>query len=178
MNNQTKTFSSSSVKLLAQAGLIAALYVVLTVAFAPFSFKEIQVRLAEMLTIMPFFTLAGIPGVTIGCLLGNILSGAALPDIIFGTMATLIGAVFTYYLGRRYESAGQSLSPVPTTKLISGTIPPIVSNALIIPFVIKYAYGSPMPIWLMIITVGVGEVVSCGILGVIFGHAISRLKQF
>ena len=75
-----------------QAAMIAAIYVVLTVLFAPFGFGEIQVRIAESLTILPLFTPAAIPGLFIGCMIGNIIGGAILPDIIFGSLATLIGA--------------------------------------------------------------------------------------
>ena len=85
---------------LSQAAMIAAVYVVLTYVFAPFSFGEIQVRVAEALTILPLFTPAAVPGLFIGCLTGNILGGAILPDIIFGSTATLLGALFTYQLFR------------------------------------------------------------------------------
>ena len=83
---------------LSQAAMIAAVYVVLTYVFAPFSFGEIQVRIAEALTILPLFTPAAVPGLFIGCLIGNILGGAILPDIVFGSIATLIGAFGTYLL--------------------------------------------------------------------------------
>ena len=85
---------------LSQAAMIAAIYVVLTYVFAPFSFGEIKVRIAEALTILPVFTPAAIPGLFIGCLIGNIIGGAILPDIIFGSIATLLGAFFTYQLCR------------------------------------------------------------------------------
>ena len=88
---------------LSQAAMIAAVYVVLTYVFAPFSFGEIQVRVAEALTILPLFTPAAVPGLFIGCLTGNILGGAILPDIIFGSTATLLGALFTYQLFRSEE---------------------------------------------------------------------------
>ena len=91
MRNQRITFMT-------QAAMIAAVYVVLTYVFAPFSFGEVQVRLAEALTILPLFTPAAVPGLFIGCLIGNILGGAILPDILCGSLATLIGAVFTYLL--------------------------------------------------------------------------------
>ena len=87
---------NKSVLFMAQAAMIAAIYVVLTIVFAPSSFGEVQVRIAEALTILPVFTPAAIPGLFIGCLIGNILGGALLPDIIFGSLATLIGALFTY----------------------------------------------------------------------------------
>ena len=83
---------------LAYAGVIAAIYVALTFVFAPISFGEVQVRVAEALTILPVFTPAAVPGLYVGCLLGNTLAGAALPDIIFGSLATLIGAVGTRLL--------------------------------------------------------------------------------
>ena len=144
----------------AQAALIAAAYVVLTVVFAPISFSEIQVRISEALTILPAFTPAAIPGLFVGCLLGNIIGGAALPDIIFGSIATLIGAFGTWKL----RKAHPFLAPVP----------PIVANALIVPFVLKYAYGVPLPIPLMMLTVGVGEVLSCGVLGMLLYYALKR----
>ena len=87
-----------NVTFLTQSAMIAAIYVVLTVVFAPFSFGEVQVRVSEMLTILPIFTPAAIPGLFVGCLIGNILGGAVLPDIIFGSLATLIGAVCTWKL--------------------------------------------------------------------------------
>ena len=80
------------------ASVIAALYVVLTFVANAFGLANyaVQVRFSEALTILPFFTPAAIPGLTIGCLLSNILTGCALPDIIFGTLATSIGAFLTY----------------------------------------------------------------------------------
>ena len=101
---------------MAQAAMIAAIYVALTVVLAPFSFSEIQVRVAEALTILPAFTPAAIPGLFIGCLIGNIAGGAVLPDIVFGSLATLIGAFFTWKL----RNAHPLLAPVP----------PIVANTL------------------------------------------------
>ena len=144
------------------AAVIAAIYVVLTVVFAPFSFKEIQVRVSEALTILPFFTPAAIPGLFVGCILANVLGGAILPDIIFGSIATLIGAVGTYMLCR--ERKNKFLAPVP----------PIIANAVIVPFVLRYGYGVALPIPIMMLTVGIGEVISCGILGMILLMALEK----
>ena len=94
----------SNTAFLSQAAMIAAVYVVLTYVFAPFSFGEIQIRLAEALTILPLFTPAAVPGLFIGCLIGNILGGAILPDIVFGSIATLIGAFGTYMLRNNPDS--------------------------------------------------------------------------
>lgn len=154
---------NKKVLFLVQAAMIAAIYVVLTVIFAPFAFGEIQVRIAEALTILPVFTPAAIPGLFIGCLIGNILGGAVLPDIIFGSLATLVGAVFTYLL----RNQSKYLAP----------LPPIISNTIIVPFVLRYAYGINLPIPFMMLTVGVGEIISCGILGIIVYGALNKYRH-
>ena len=152
-----------SILFIARGAMIAAVYVVLTVVFAPISFKEIQVRISEALTILPVFTPAAVPGLAVGCLLANIIGGAALPDVVFGTVATLIGAVGTRLLRKR--------------KPVLAVMPPIISNALIIPFVLRYAYGVNLPIPLMMGTVGLGEVISCGILGLLLYKALSPHRK-
>ena len=150
------------VAFMAQAAAIAAIYVVLTMIFAPISYGEVQVRISEALTILPYFTPAAIPGLFIGCLISNILGGAVLPDIIFGSFATLIGAVISYLIRKnRY------LVPVP----------PILANALIVPMVLRFGYGVNLPIPLMILTVGIGEIISCGIFGMILLYALDRYKH-
>ena len=143
---------SQNTAYMTQAAVIAALYTVLTMIAAGFDLASgaVQVRFSEALTILPFFTPAAIPGLTIGCLLSNILTGCALPDIIFGTLATLIGALGTYALREhRWLCA----------------LPPIVSNAVIIPFVLTFAYHIPGGIPLFMLTVGAGELISCMGLG-------------
>ena len=89
---------SKNTMFLVQAAAIGAIYVVLTLLFAPLSYGEVQVRFSEALTILPYFTPAAIPGLFVGCILSNLLGGAIPVDIIFGSIATLIGAVFTYKL--------------------------------------------------------------------------------
>lgn len=156
MKNKNVTF-------LTQAAMIAAIYVVLTCVFAPFSFGEIQVRIAEALTILPLFTPAAVPGLFVGCLIGNILGGALLPDIIFGSIATLIGAVFTYMLREQ--------------KPLLAPLPPIISNTVIVPCVLRFAYGVSLPIPFLMLTVGIGEIISCGILGMILYTALNRYQN-
>ena len=153
--------NDKKVLFLVQAAAIAAVYIVLTMIFAPISFGEVQIRISEALTVLPYFTPAAIPGLFVGCLLGNFLGGAILPDIIFGSLATLIGAVFSYVLRRN-----KFLVPVP----------PIVANVLIVPFVLRYGYGVNLPIPFMMLTVGAGEVVSCGVLGLILLFALDRYR--
>ena len=150
---------TSKIIYITQAALIAALYTVLTMLAAGFDLASgaIQVRFSEALTIMPFFTPAAIPGLTIGCLLSNTLTGCALPDIIFGTLATFLGAVGSYALRKnRWLCA----------------LPPIISNMLIIPFILTYAYHIPGGVPLFMLTVGTGELISCMGLGQILLQAL------
>lgn len=147
----------------AQAAMIAAIYVVLTVIGASFAFGPVQIRFSEALTILPAFTPAGIPGVFLGCLISNIITGALLPDVIFGSLATLIGAVFTWML----RNQSRYLAP----------LPPIIANAVVVPLVLKYAYMEPLPIPFMMLTVGIGEVISCGVLGLILYGALNRYRN-
>ena len=145
---------------LAQAAMIAALYIVLTFIanLLGIASGAVQIRFSEALTILPYFTVSAVPGLTVGCLLANILTGCALPDIIFGTLATLLGAVFTRLL-RKYKW----LAPVP----------PILANALIIPPVLYFAYGVK-PIWFFLVTVTAGEIISCGVLGMLLLFALQK----
>lgn len=145
------------------AAMIAAIYVVLTYIFAPFSFGDVQIRIAEALTILPIFTSAAIPGLFIGCFIGNILGGAILPDIIWGSLATLIGAVFTYLLRKNSQ--------------FLCILPPIISNTVIIPMVLKFGYGINLPIPFLMLTIGIGEILSCGVLGLILYYALRKYRK-
>lgn len=146
---------------LAQAAMIAALYIVLTFIANAFGLANhaVQVRFSEALTILPYFTPAAIPGLYIGCLLSNILTGCALPDIVFGSLATLLGALGTYAL-RKWKWCAP--------------VCPIIANTIIVPLVLVYGYGLLIEGFSLIqclgfycLTVGAGEVISCGILGMI-----------
>ena len=148
---------------IAYAAMIAAIYVILTSIFAPFGFGEIQVRVAEALTILPAFTSAAIPGLFIGCLIGNILGGAILPDIIFGSLATLIGAVFVFLLRRKNKYV------LP--------LAPVLSNSLVLPFILRFGYGVNLPIPFLMFSIGIGEILSCGVLGMLLYNALSKYRH-
>ena len=145
-----ETNISSSTLNLVYAAVLAAVYAVITYMTAPISFGPIQFRISEALCILPVFMPAAVPGLFVGCFLANFLSGAAIMDVVFGSIATLIGAIGTRAL---------------RNKGVLAAVPPIVSNALIIPFVLRYAYGVEDLIPFMMLTVGIGEVISVGILG-------------
>ena len=156
--------NQNKVKFLVKSAIIAALYVVLTFVARVFGLDSgaIQVRISESLVALLFFTPAAIPGLTIGCLLSNILVGCVFWDVVFGTLATLIGAVAGYAL-RKYKYAV--------------LIPNILSNAIIVPFVLKYVYAFDGALYYFIITVGIGEIISCGILGMVLMMALMPIRN-
>ena len=152
------------VQKIAFGGVIAALYVVLTLIANAFGLASgaIQVRISEALTILPVFTTAAIPGLTVGCVLANIITGCLPWDIVFGSLATLIGAAGTWLLRK---------------KPFVAWIPPVISNMAIIPVVLQKVYGVPDAWWYLVLTVGAGEVISCGILGLLLYHSAKRIPQ-
>lgn len=148
---------------LTQGAAVAALYVALTyLAWAlGLSSGAIQVRFSEALTILPCFFGAAVPGLFVGCLLANLLTGAVVWDVVFGSIATLLGAIGTRLLRKNRWLA---------------CLPPIISNILIVPFVLVYAYGVPDTIPYLMLTVGAGEVISCGILGQLLYTALDKRR--
>lgn len=135
-----------------QAAMIAALYVVLTLISNAFGLANyaIQLRISESLCVLPVFTPAAIPGLFAGCLIGNVLTGGLPMDVVFGSIATLIGALGTYCLRKRRWTA---------------PLPPIISNIIIVPLVLTYVYHFEGSLPYFMITVGIGEVLSCGVFG-------------
>lgn len=125
MNKQR---NQSTTGRITQGAAIAAVYVALTMIVAPIAFGPVQFRISEALCVLPYFLPSAVPGVTIGCFLANLLCGAAPLDVVFGSIATLIGAVGSYYLGKKNKW------------LVC--LPPILSNTIIVPWVLRYAYGS------------------------------------
>ena len=150
---------------LTRAALIAALYVILTFLSQLFGLASgaIQFRLSEALTCMPLFYKEAIPGLWVGCVLANLLTGCAMWDIVFGSLATFLGAVGTYYIGRK--------------KPALGPIFPIAANMLIVPAVLQHVYGAPESYWYLMITVGIGEIACCGVLGGILYKAYKKVER-
>ncbi|MEO1816648.1 MAG: QueT transporter family protein [Acetobacterium sp.] len=154
-----------SVLFVTQAAVIAAMYVVLTFVSSSMGLAsgEIQIRLSEMLVILPAFTPAAIPGLFLGCLLSNLLTGCTVIDIVFGSLATLIAAVLSYQLrNHKYP--------------LLVTVPPVVANMIVVPFILKFSYGVPLPIPVMMATVGIGEVISCVVLGSVLYFALDKRR--
>ena len=143
-----------------QGAIIAALYVVLTLVFAPISFGPVQVRIAEALCILPMFTPAAIPGLFIGCLIANLIGGGIILDVIFGSLATLIGAVLGYML-----RSNRWLVPLPA----------VIANALIVPFVLRYGYGVvDVAIPVLMFQILIGEIAGCYVRGELLCTGIQK----
>lgn len=138
-------------------GMIAALYVVLTFvsASAGLASGVIQVRLSECLCLLPCLIPAAVSGLAVGCVLANWLTGCALWDVIFGSLATLLGAAGSRLMKKTPQWAW---------------IPPVVFNALIIPPVLQYVYGATEAWWFLVLTISAGELISCGLLGLPVYH--------
>ncbi|MBR6411102.1 MAG: QueT transporter family protein [Clostridia bacterium] len=137
-----------------QTAIIAALYVVLTLLSNAVGLASgvIQVRISEALCTLVLFTPAAIPGMWIGCMLANLVTGALWQDILFGSLASLIGAGVAYLL----RKAPFWIAPIPT----------VLANMLIVPWVLRLAYGIEDAVWYMMLTVGAGEVIAAGVLGI------------
>lgn len=156
-----KTATQMRLRNICTAGLIAALYTVLTMVVGAFGLANgaIQLRVSEALCVLPFFTPAAIPGLTVGCLISNLLMGCLWQDVIFGTLATLLGAVGAYILRRWWWSV-----PLPT----------VVANTVIVPFVLAYAYHAEGGLPFLMLTVGIGEVISAYVFGIVLLLALKR----
>lgn len=154
-----------SVLFVTQAAVIAAMYVILTFLSSSMGLAsgEIQIRLSEMLCILPAFTPAAIPGLFLGCLLSNLLTGCTVIDIVFGSLATLVAAILSYQLrNHKYP--------------LLVTVPPVVTNMIVVPFILKFSYGVPLPIPVMMATVGIGEVISVMVLGSVLYFALDKRR--
>lgn len=146
---------------LVQSAAVAALYTVLGI-FAYFPAGPFQVRVAEAMTVLPCVMPAAIPGLCIGCFISNIITGCAPWDVVFGTLATLIGAVLTRLLRSHRWAA---------------PIPPILANTVILPPVLTLVYGEKSYLFFLI-SVAAGEIISCGILGTLVNAAIMKYEKY
>lgn len=154
---------NKKVKFLTHAAIIAALYVLLTLLARIFGLDSgvIQMRFSEALCILTAFTPAAVPGLFVGCILSNVIVGGALWDVVFGSIATLIGAALGYKLQKT-----PYLVPLPT----------VLSNALIIPLVLMKVYSAEESFFFLFATVGIGEIISAYVIGMIFYSALRKTK--
>ncbi|MBE7031198.1 MAG: QueT transporter family protein [Ruminococcaceae bacterium] len=149
-------------KHLTQAAAIAAIYIILSFVFQPISFGAVQCRIPELLTVLPVFTPAAVPGLFAGCLLSNLLMGGALPaDIVFGSLATLIAAFLTRKLRKN--------------KLIA-LIPPVVVNAVVVGTYLHQLVSPEISLWVNMGLVFLGQLGSCYLLGYPLSLLLERYR--
>ncbi len=144
-----KLSSWLTTRALAASGIVAALYTALTLLFAPISFAQIQFRISEALTLLPVMSAASVPGLFIGCLLANLVTGQPWQDVLFGSLATLAAAVLT----RRFRQ-----------KIWLAALMPVLLNALVIGAMLWLVYG--LHPYISFLTVGAGQAAVCYLLGV------------
>jgi len=148
-------------RFITQAAVIAAAYAALSLVFAPISFGAVQFRVSEVLTLLPLFTPAAIPGLFIGCIIANLASPFGIIDIVFGSLATLAASLLTYFIGKKVK--GSVLS-----KLVA-PLPPVILNAVVVGSVLSYMLANTpdaAPFYIFGAQVGLGEAGVCYILGV------------
>ena len=150
---------NKTAKYLASAGIIAALYA--AISFQPYSSSAVQVRIAEALTVLPVFTPAAVPGLFIGCFVGNLLQGAHMLDVIFGSLTSLVAAILTRYLRKN---------------IFAALAPPVVLNAVFVGMLVQYCYGSPFMLPVTMLTVGAGQVIACYGGGLMLYHLLKKNK--
>ena len=154
----------SNTRYIAEGAMIAALYVILTYISMTLGLDKgaIQCRLSEALTVLPVFFPSAVPGLFVGCLLSNLLTGCAIWDVVFGSIATLIAATITSKIKKH-----KFLAPIPA----------IIANTIVVPPILAYAYHVETAMPIMALTVFAGEVISCGILGTIVLCALNKYKK-
>ncbi len=161
-----QTTRGTPIRALTVSALTAAIYVILTElsAFLGLSGNVIQCRLSEALCVLPAFTPAAIPGLFVGCLLSNLLTGALPFDILFGSLATLAGAAGCYLL----RKAPYPLYPLPT----------VLANSIAIPLVLTFTYEIGLAYPLVLLSVAIGEILSAGVLGILLYRILRKYRKY
>ncbi|PTM59741.1 QueT transporter family protein [Desmospora activa] len=150
-----------STRHLTAIAMIAALYAVLTMALAPLSYGPVQLRISEILTVLPYFTPLAIPGLFIGAAIANLLSPVGFYDVIFGSLASLIAAWLTARMPRPW------LAP----------LPPVLVNAVIIGILLGTVSGLPVTVFAAMLYVGLGQLLVCYGLGLPFLYLLRRFRD-
>ncbi|MEN6418369.1 MAG: QueT transporter family protein [Clostridiaceae bacterium] len=152
-----------TIRELVRGAIIAAIYALLTIFLAPISSGLIQCRVAEALCVLPYFTFSAVPGLFIGCLAANLLTGAPIWDVIFGSLATLLAAYTTYRMRNRVS---KYLAPLPS----------VVFNAFIVGALLVYVYAVPVSYPVAAAYVAAGQIVACFALGLPLMAVLERFR--
>ena len=157
---RTRNQTTAKTRALVRGAIIAAIYTALTLLFAPISYGEVQIRIAESLTLLPVLLAEAVPALAVGCLLSNVLGGCTIFDIVFGTLATLLAAIAARQLRNRLRLA---------------MLMPVLFNGAIVGAVVHTAYTPSVPLVLCMLSVAAGEAVACCVLGPIVLKMLRRL---
>lgn len=160
------------------AGITGAVYAALTMFLAPISYGAVQFRISEALCILPFFCPATAVGLTIGCMVANLLSAAGILDIVFGSMATLLASICVAWIGKSYRTTGK----IPTIgECILSCAMPVLFNGPIVGAVLA-ATLTPnsfwMGFWTFLFQVAVGEAGVMGLIGIPLMRQLPRIAIF
>ena len=152
-----------TVRDLAQGAIIAAVYALLTIFLAPISSGLVQCRVSEAMSVLPYFTFSAVPGLFIGCLLANLLTGAPIYDVVFGSLATLIAAFITY---KMRNTVSKYMAPLPS----------VVVNALVVGWLLTYVYQVGATYWAAVGYVAIGQAIACFALGIPLMSLMERFR--
>ena len=155
-------------KKITRAGIIGAIYAALTLVLYPISFGAVQVRVAEAFCLLPLIFPESIIGLSVGCLIANLFGNGAL-DIVFGTLATLVSAILTYFVGKRLKSNA--------LKIFVGGIFPVVINAIVIPFTFLAISSSVAYYFISAGQIFIGQALAIYLVGTPLYLAILRIKK-
>ncbi len=152
-----------SLNRLTRAAVIASLYIILTLLSNTLGLSSgvIQIRLSEVLTLLPVIFPESVWGLFVGCLIANIITGCVVWDIIFGSLASLLGAFLTLKLRRH---------------LVAASLAPVLSNALVVPLILKYAYNLGNAWWVLCLCVALGELITCTLLAPVVIKKLEKHK--
>ena len=153
-------------KSLAKAGIISAIYIALTLVLYPISFGAFQVRVSESLTLLPLIFPESIIGLTVGCLISNFFGNGVL-DIVFGTLATLISAVFTYYIGKKIKN--------PKLRFFIGAFPPVIINAICVPFTFLLLVELKELYFISMLQIFIGQTISIYLVGALIYFPLLKI---
>jgi uncharacterized membrane protein len=160
--------TKKSAKQLALSGIIACLYFIVVMIFFPISYGGVQVRIAEALTLLPLFFGEAVLGLTVGCLLANFFGNGVI-DIVFGTLATFLASVTTYLIGKKIKNV--------KLKFILGALPPIILNAIIIPFTFLAIFELKELYFISMLQIFIGQTISIYIIGSFVYFPLNKIQN-
>ena len=156
------TKSNEATKEYAKVGVLAALYVVLTIFVAPFSYGAVQFRISEIFNHMISFNKRYIWSLILGCAIADVFSPLGMIDLAFGLPATIVTSFAIYFINKKVKSM--------KLRLVVSTLVPTIGMA---PVAVELMIVNNLPFWATYGTTALGEFVSCAV-GAVLIYALSR----